>query len=218
MNIRVDLFVAALFILFLGRLAQTLSRRGKYRLLDSARMLATAPSTSHLFLASFLTLFAELALIRWIAVEVRIFAYCKNLALLLCFIGFGLGCALVGKAPRWESAIKAFLGLVLVVRLPWWSGNVTEKLSAILGAAPGTQVWHTLDAANWTQFLCAALFATILFLLIILVFVPLGQVVSSELNLAPEILSAYSWNLLVVWRESQPLLRRLRSCCHPGLG
>ena len=47
-----------------------------------------------MLLASFLTLFAELALIRWIAVEVRVFAYVKNLTLLLCFVGFGLGCVL----------------------------------------------------------------------------------------------------------------------------
>src|SRR5215472_13066171 len=57
-------------------------------------------SRSQLFLASFLTLFAELAFIRWIAVEVRVFAYFKNLALLLCFVGFGLGCALARQAPR----------------------------------------------------------------------------------------------------------------------
>jgi hypothetical protein len=49
-------------------------------------------SLYHLFLASFLTLFAELAFIRWIAVEVRVFAYFKNLALLLCFLGL-----------RWEK-------------------------------------------------------------------------------------------------------------------
>jgi hypothetical protein len=39
-----------------------------------------------LLLASFLVLFAELAFIRWIAVEVRIFAYFKNVALRLCFL------------------------------------------------------------------------------------------------------------------------------------
>jgi hypothetical protein len=39
------------------------------------------PSIWRLLLASFLVLFAELAFIRWIAVEVRIFAYFKNLAL-----------------------------------------------------------------------------------------------------------------------------------------
>src|SRR5215467_8741019 len=79
-------------------------------------------SLARLLLASFLTLFAELALIRWIAVEVRVFAYFKNLALLLCFVGFGLGCALVGDRVRWSSAIKAFLGLLLLVRLPWSAG------------------------------------------------------------------------------------------------
>ena len=46
-----------------------------------------------LVLASFLTLFAELAIIRWLGTEVRVFAYVKNLALLVAFLGFGLGCA-----------------------------------------------------------------------------------------------------------------------------
>ncbi len=195
MNTRVELFLVALAILALARLAQALSQRGEHPFFDSARVMFAVSSTRRLVLASFLTLFAELAFIRWIAVEVRIFAYFKNLALLLCFVGFGLGCALVRKPPRWESAIKAFLGLVLVVRLPWWSGRVTEKLSAILGAAPGIEIWHTLDAANWTQFLSAALLAVVLFFLLILIFVPLGQIVSRELNLAPRTLSAYSWNL-----------------------
>src|SRR5438477_12283406 len=65
---------------------------------------ATRWSLGRLLLASFLTLFAELALIRWIAVEVRIFAYFKNLALLLCFLGFGFGCALSRARQRWVLA------------------------------------------------------------------------------------------------------------------
>src|ERR1700685_1218349 len=69
-----------------------------------------------LLLASFLTLFAELAFIRWIAVEVRVFAYFKNLALLLCFLGFGLGCALVRKPTRWRTAVTSLFGLLLLVR------------------------------------------------------------------------------------------------------
>jgi hypothetical protein len=75
MNTRVELFVAALAILSLARVGQTLSPRGGYRFFDFARIPSVA-SKCLLFLASFLTLFAELALIRWIAVEVRIFAYC----------------------------------------------------------------------------------------------------------------------------------------------
>src|SRR6266566_1607940 len=183
MNVSMLVFILVASILAAARLGLYIAKRRGHPFFET-RADSQLWSLPQLVLASFLTLFAELAFIRWIAVEVRIFAYFKNLALLLCFVGFGLGCALVSKAPRWETAIKAFLGLVLVVRLPWWSGQVTEKLSAILGAAPGIEIWHTLDAANWTQFLSASLFATVLFFLLILIFVPLGQIVSRELNLA----------------------------------
>jgi hypothetical protein len=91
-------------ILALARLAQAISQRSEHPFFDSARAVS-ASNTRYLLLASFLTLFAELAFIRWIAVEVRIFAYFKNLALLLCFVGFGLGCALAGMPSRWETAI-----------------------------------------------------------------------------------------------------------------
>jgi spermidine synthase len=153
-------------------------------------------SLFELLLASFLTLFAELAFIRWIAVEVRVFAYFKNLALLLCFVGFGLGCALANRAARWSSAVISFLGLVLIVRLPLTNGSVLEHLSQNLGAASDVEIWATGDKWNWARFLLGALLASALFLLITYVFVPLGQVVSRQMNLAPRPLAAYSWNLL----------------------
>src|SRR5438105_13357493 len=87
---------------------------------------------SALFLVSALTLFAELAIIRWVATEVRIFAYVKNLALLLCFLGFGLGCALARQSPRWPTAARVLLGLILIVRFPWLSQQVMETLSQSL--------------------------------------------------------------------------------------
>ena len=72
-----------------------------------------------LLIASFLTLFAELALIRWLAVEVRIFAYFKNLALLLCFLGFGFGCSLARRRVQWGNALCSILVLLVVIRVPW---------------------------------------------------------------------------------------------------
>src|ERR1700722_20605676 len=98
---------------------------------------------SSLFLASVLTLFAELALIRWIGTEVRVFAYVKNLALLLCFLGFGLGCALARPRPRWQTAATALLGLIVVVRLPWRAPQIMESLSQSLGAAQDVEIWAT---------------------------------------------------------------------------
>lgn len=150
---------------------------------------------STLFLASALTLFAELALIRWVATEVRVFAYVKNLALLLCFLGFGLGCALARQNPRWLTATKALVGLIVVVRLPWYSERVMEHLSQTLGAGRDLEFWSAKASSDWTGFLLASAIAAVLLLLITYIFIPLGQTVSRQIELAPRPLYGYSWNL-----------------------
>ncbi len=149
-----------------------------------------------LVLASFLTLFAELAFIRWIAVEIRVFAYFKNLALLLCFVGFGLGCALARKAIRWPLYLKSLMGLLLVVRLPWHSGKALESLSQGLGAASDLELWTNGGVWTWLDLLSVVLLTVILFLLLVWIFVPLGQIVGRQMNVAPKALTSYSWNLL----------------------
>src|SRR5215813_3601951 len=147
-----------------------------------------------LFVASALTLFAELALIRWVATEVRIFSYVKNLALLLCFLGFGLGGALARQSPRWPTAFRALIGLILVVRFPWRSQQVMESLSQSLGAARDIQIWVSGTSRSWTDFLLATAVVTILLWLITSIFIPLGQTVSRQIELAPRPLYGYSWN------------------------
>src|SRR5215472_6089543 len=151
---------------------------------------------SHLLLASFLTLFAELAFIRWIAVEVRAFAYFKNLALLLCFVGFGLGCALARQTARWLTGVAAFMALLLIVRVPIQNGKWLEGLSQSLGAAADVEIWATGNTWHWARFLGGALIAAVLFLLMVWIFVPLGQTVSRQMDRASSTLAAYSWNLL----------------------
>jgi spermidine synthase len=148
-----------------------------------------------LLLASFLVLFAELAFIRWIAVEVRIFAYFKNLALLLCFLGFGMGCALVRKPTRWRMAVTSLFALLLLVRVPWQPGRILENLSQNLGAAADMSLWDTSASGNLLGFATAAALSALLFLLVVWVFVPLGQVVGRQMNLTPKPLTAYSLNL-----------------------
>ncbi len=152
-------------------------------------------SLTQLLLASFLTLFAELAFIRWIAVEVRAFAYFKNLALLLCFAGFGLGCALARRPVRWRTGVFALLGLVAIVRLPIQNGKWLEGLSQSLGASADAEIWATGASWHWMNFLGGACIAAILFLLIMWIFVPLGQTVSRQMDRSSGTLSAYSWNL-----------------------
>jgi len=153
-------------------------------------------SLRRLLLVSFLTLFAELAVIRWIAVEVRVFAYFKNLALLLCFAGFGFGCALANKKTRWLSGVVALIGLIFVVRLPIGGGTVFERLSEDLGAATDMQIWATSGVSSWLRFLSAGVVAFAIFALVAYIFLPLGQTVSKQMDSAPNRLAAYSWNLV----------------------
>src|SRR5215467_7532016 len=155
MNPRTPFFILASGILLLILVVLFLLRRR-----DREVFAATAEekwSLTQLLLASFLTLFAELAFIRWIAVEVRVFAYCKNLALLLCFVGFGLGCALARQKVRWLSGVTALLGLLLIVRLPIQNGKWLEGISKNLGAAADVEIWATGSSWHWTHFLGGAL-------------------------------------------------------------
>jgi spermidine synthase len=195
MNPRTLTFLVAAALLAGIGLALVWARRRGRPFFDTAEASLQSWSLPRFLLASFLTLFAELAFIRWIAVEVRAFAYFKNLALLLCFVGFGLGCALARQAPRWLAAIGAFVGLLLVVRLPVQNGRWLEGLSQSLGAATDVEIWATGSSWHWARFLGGALLAAGLFLLIVWIFVPLGQTVSRQMDRAPSTLSAYSWNL-----------------------
>jgi hypothetical protein len=196
MNLRTLTFVGAAAILGGIRFFLAWSRRRGRPFFENDTGKLGEWSWSRLLLASFLTLFAELAFIRWIAVEVRVFAYFKNLALLLCFVGFGLGCALAHRALRWSAGLAAFLGLVLVLRLPWRHGMFLETLSQTLGAAPDVEIWGAGNVWNWAHFLLAALLAETLFLLLVSIFVPLGQIVSRQMDSAPRPLPAYSINLI----------------------
>lgn len=170
----------------------TAKRRGKPLFVGNSQV----PSSARLILASALTLFAELAFIRWISVEVRVFAYFKNLALLLCFLGFGFGCALVAQKRRWLPALQAFLGLLLVVRIPWPKAALPEGLSQNLGGANDIAIWNTQSGADWISFAAAAIMTAGVFALLVSIFVPLGQVVSEQMDKAASSLSGYSQNLL----------------------
>src|SRR5271166_5160744 len=141
MNSRMTAYVLAALMLVTVRLVVAIRERRKPNSSFAEPEEESERKMWRLLLASFMVLFAELAFIRWIAVEVRIFAYFKNLALLLCFLGFGMGCALVREPTRWNRAVTALLGLLLVVRLPYLGHWALEGLSQSLGASADMHVW-----------------------------------------------------------------------------
>lgn len=73
-----------------------------------------------LFILSFIALFLELAVIRWLSSEIRIFAYFKNLPLMATFLGFGIGFWQHEKSDRlflWFPRLLLFL-VILIAYAP----------------------------------------------------------------------------------------------------
>jgi Spermine/spermidine synthase domain len=78
-----------------------------------------------LLLISFIALFLELAVIRWLSTEIRIFAYFKNLPLMAAFLGFGIGCYFYRSTdvlfykwfPRFVGGLAAIIALAPVLDL-----------------------------------------------------------------------------------------------------
>jgi hypothetical protein len=84
-----------------------------------------AKSHFELLLISFIALFLELVIIRWLSTEIRIFAYFKNLPLMAAFLGFGIGCYFYRSAdvlfykwfPRLVGILVAIIALAPVLDL-----------------------------------------------------------------------------------------------------
>ncbi len=141
-----------------------------------------------LFLASFLTLFFELLVIRYLSAEIRVFAYLKNLPLIASFLGIGIG-MIVGRPPplltRLFPGIAAFLFLVIA-----YSG--TLHITHVPFPSATYFIWeNALSRASTMWF-----FGTISCLLacVVAFFVVLGGLVAQYICTAAA-LQAYAVNL-----------------------
>src|SRR5689334_12655971 len=128
-----------------------------------ARAYAIPPGVG-LFFASFISLFLELLLIRWVPSIVRVIAYYGNLMLLSSFLGLGCGLLVSHRyfaVRRWFPAALILFGtfLVMIRELPFQQGP--DELRFLFKTGVGTT---TLPIAF--IFICNAL-----------VFVPLGDLI-----------------------------------------
>src|SRR5215471_13642425 len=67
-----------------------------------------------LFLASFLALYFELVVIRYLSTEIRVFAYLKNLALVASFFGIGLGMILADPRRTKKNLFPLFASVLFL--------------------------------------------------------------------------------------------------------
>jgi len=85
-----------------------------------------------LFLASFVALFLELTLIRWVPTYERVLAYFTNFILIAAFLGLGLGAILSNKGRRWLAwqplLVLSFVALGFIFNQYGVTGSVLDDV------------------------------------------------------------------------------------------
>jgi spermidine synthase len=127
--------------------------------------------------ASFLILFQELALIRWLGAQVRVLAYFPNLVLISAFLGLGIGALRAGRRslfPLWAPCVALLVVASLALsRIAFTqdSNAVSEHLFLLYYDLPPDA--PVVEGVRLPIALCFALAA--------LCFAPLGQLVAERI-------------------------------------
>ena len=123
----------------------------------------------YLLSVSFLSLFLELLLIRWLSIEIRIFAYFRNLILVSCFMGLGIGFSLSRfKISILTSLLLTALLITLVHPSVEFAGISLRKISEYLTYSD-FHFWYWISSSS-------TLIRLILgFSLLILVYCPINN-------------------------------------------
>lgn len=157
---------------------------------------------AELFVISLLSLYFELAVIRWLSSEIRIFAYFKNIPLMACLFGLGLGMALGNSDKKLE---RFFLpGMFLIVLLIVLAQPLNLTHVAFINPLENYLIgdfYEKVSAAEDTPMRRLQLFLPGLFLLvgvfylIVFTFSCIGQRLGQLFNEFPP-LTGYSINVL----------------------
>lgn len=146
----------------------------------------------YIFYLSASILFLELALIRWIPTEIRIFAYLKNMILLAVFLGMGLG-IILGKR---KSDLLNFFGplFLLLTFLISFSKEFNFKQLQIPNL--NIMVWGLKETQfSWNEAIFSFSIFLVIFVLITFVFIscasPLAKLFEENDNL-----NSYSADLI----------------------
>jgi Spermine/spermidine synthase domain len=148
---------------------------------------------AELFVISFVVLFQELALIRWLPGQIRVLAYFPNLILLSAFLGLGLGCLRSsGRSLVWlwpASLLALAAAGALLSRIAFTQNSVTDHLWLLYyDLGPGAPVVNDVRLPVIVCFLLGAVS-----------FVPLGQMLAARLQAfrnAARPLAGYACDLL----------------------
>jgi len=155
-----------------------------------------------LLLISSAGLFLEIVLIRWLGTEVKIFAFFQNLSLIVCFLGFGVGCFSSNKRGSLLTSLASITTLVFLVSFPFkpWH-DFLRAMSSVLSYTPDAALWGWLEAklttsTYWVLLVFSLLVVALFLTLLTYAMIPLGRWVGYYLESTPGTVEAYSVNLL----------------------
>ena len=157
------------------------------------------------FLASFLVLFLEVALIRWMPAYIRLLSYFSNFILLASFLGIGLGCLLAPARFRlfkWFPLVQA----IVIAAVYFFRLEVAVPTSGSIYFSSGT--------AEKVVVVESTMLLPLLFVIVAALFATLAQRMGREMAQLPP-LKAYTMNLagslagvvalgLISWLELPP--------------
>ena len=126
-----------------------------------------------LFLISALGLFFELAVIRWLSGELRLFSYFKNFPLLAAFLGLAIGLALADRDRDYLESFPLLLALFVVLVLV--VGRAASPRLLAYPARGEESLWFTADVSYWLALAIFLGMVLVFFLLSVLLFIPLGR-------------------------------------------
>lgn len=159
------------------------------------------------FLASFLVLFLEVALIRWMPAYIRLLAYFSNFILLASFLGIGIGCLL---APIRRGLFKWFPVVLIVVV------GVVYSLRLEIAVPESGSIYFTSGTTGPKVTVESTMLLPVMFVIVAALFAALAQRMAREMAALPP-LRAYTINLagslagvaafaVISWMEWPPVV------------
>jgi spermidine synthase len=144
-------------------------------------------------LASAAALYIEMVMVRWHATCFHAFAIFKNVSLLSCFLGLGVGYALSGRQKIGLSRFLPLLALQTVLfgvlSCTNLGGRIVNPVAEQMVMGKDGDSWSVLHAIEGNAFLL------VVFTLNAFLFVPLGQLTGRLMTGLPRV-QAYSLNLV----------------------
>jgi SAM-dependent methyltransferase len=141
---------------------------------------------ARIFLASFLVLFLEIALIRWMPAYIRLLAYFSNFILLASFLGIGLGCLLASSRKQLFIFFPLIQALVIAM-VYFFRLEVAVSSTGSLYFSSGT--------AEEVVAVESTLLLPVIFVIVAALFTALAQRMGKEMGTLPP-LRGYTLNLL----------------------